>query len=258
MNKKNILIVLIVVSLTSALPALGDYVGAVKADEDSVKEAFKGPGYSPYAGRNFPSKVLWGDTHLHTNLSLDARAFGVILGPEEAYRFARGDEVTSSHGERLKLSRPLDWLVVSDHSDAMGTMNEIVKGNPKLLRDAKVKNWHERIIKGGDSALAATMEVIETFAGVSGEAIPEILMDEDFVGSVWERYLETAEKYNEPGKFTTIIGYEWTSTEGGNNLHRNVLYRDGEEEARQVLPFTAADSFNPEDLWEWMEACSPR
>jgi hypothetical protein len=254
MNKKNILIVLIVVSLTSALPALGDYVGAVKADEDSVKEAFKGPGYSPYAGRNFPSKVLWGDTHLHTNLSLDARAFGVILGPEEAYRFARGDEVTSSHGERLKLSRPLDWLVVSDHSDAMGTMNEIVKGNPTLLRDPKVRDWHERINKGGDTALAATMEVIETFAGITGEKIPEILMDKDFVGSVWERYLDTAEKYNEPGRFTTIIGYEWTSTEGGNNLHRNVLYRDGAEEAQQVLPFTAADSFNPEDLWEWMEA----
>jgi hypothetical protein len=133
-------------------------------------------------------------------------------------------------------------------------MNEIVKGNPALLRDAKVRDWHERIVKGGDTALAATMEVIETFAGVSGEGIPEILMDEDFVGSVWERYLATAEKYNEPGKFTTIIGYEWTSTAGGNNLHRNVLYRDGADEARQVLPFTTADSFNPEDLWEWMDA----
>jgi hypothetical protein len=255
MEKRTVLItiVLMFVGLLT-LPALGDYAGAVKADKDAIKEAFKKPGYSPYAGRHTPTKVLWGDTHLHTNLSLDARAFGVILGPEEAYRFARGDEVTSTHGERLKLSRPLDWLVVSDHSDAMGTMDEIVKGNPTLLRDAKVKDWHERIIQGGNTALMATMEVIETFAGVTGEKIPEILMDKDFVASVWERYLETAEKYNDPGRFTTIIGYEWTSTEGGNNLHRNVLYRDGAEEARQVLPFTAADSFNPEDLWEWMEA----
>jgi hypothetical protein len=241
------------ITFSFALPAFADYVGSIKGDREAVKNAIKKPGYSPYSGRNYPTMVLWGDTHLHTNLSLDARAFGVTLGPEEAYRFARGDEVTSSHGERLKLSRPLDWLVVSDHSDAMGTMNEIVKGNPDLLRDPKVKDWHERINKGGETALAATMEIIETFAGITGEKVPEILMNEDFVGSIWERYLETAEKFNEPGRFTTIIGYEWTSTEGGNNLHRNVLYRDGADYARQMLPFTAAESFNPEDLWKWME-----
>ncbi|UCH74778.1 MAG: DUF3604 domain-containing protein [Rhodospirillales bacterium] len=237
-----------------ASPALADSVGSVGGDRESVKEAFTARGYSPYAGRNFPTRVYWGDTHLHTNLSLDARAFGVTLGPEEAYRFARGEEVTASHGERVKLARPLDWLVVTDHSDAMGAMNEIVKGNPALMRDPKVRDWHERIVEGGDTALAATMEVIETFAGITGEQIPEILMDKDFVGSVWRRYLKTAEQYNEPGRFTTIIGYEWTSTEGGNNLHRNVLYRDGADQARQMLPYTTAESFNPEDLWKWMQA----
>jgi hypothetical protein len=231
-----------------------DYAGAVKADKESVKQGFKKPGYSPYAGRNFPNKVLWGDTHLHTNLSLDARAFGVTLGPEEAYRLARGEEITTSHGERIKLSRPLDWLVVTDHSDAMGAMNEIIAGNPDLMREPVLKDWHDRLKQGGDTALAATMEIIETFAGVSGEKIPDIIMAKNFVGSVWERYLETAEKYNEPGRFTTIIGYEWTSTENGNNLHRNVLYRGGADEAKQMLPFTAAESFNPEDLWKWMAA----
>jgi hypothetical protein len=245
-------IVTLILSLAVALPALADYAGSVRGEKEAVKEAIKKPGYSPYAGRSTPSKVLWGDTHLHTNLSLDARAFGVTLGPEEAYRLARGEEITTSHGERVKLARPLDWLVVSDHSDAMGTMNEIVKGNPDLLRDPKVKDWHDRIAKGGDTALMATMEVIETFAGITGESIPEILMDKDFVMSIWEEYLEIAERFNEPGRFTTIIGYEWTSTEGGNNLHRNVLYRDGAEQAQQMLPFTAAESFNPEDLWNWM------
>ncbi|WP_455210250.1 DUF3604 domain-containing protein [Kaarinaea lacus] len=234
-------------------PVSAEYVG-LNPDKESVKQAVKEPGFSPYAGRNFPTQVFWGDTHLHTKLSLDARAFGVTLGPEEAYRLARGEEIKSSHGERIKLSRPLDWLVVTDHSDAMGTMDEIVKGNPMLMQDPKVKEWHERIKKGGDSALAATMEVIETFAGITGEKIPEILMDKDFVGSVWERYLEIAEKYNEPGRFSTIIGYEWTSTEGGNNLHRNVLYRDGAAEARRMLPYTTSESFNPEDLWKWMQA----
>jgi hypothetical protein len=244
----------LLIAFAFALPAFADYVGAVKGDKEAVKKAIKKPGYSPYAGRNFPTQVYWGDTHLHTNLSLDARAFGVILGPEEAYRFARGEEVTASHGERVKLFRPLDWLVVTDHSDAMGAMNEIVKGNPTLLRDPVVKDWHKRITQGGDTALAATMEVIETFAGITGKRIPEILLGKDFVRSVWGKYLETAEKYNEPGRFTTIIGYEWTSTEGGNNLHRNVLYRGGANEARQMLPYTTAESFNPEDLWKWMQA----
>jgi hypothetical protein len=238
--------------ILSVQPAFGDYAGSVQTDD--VKGVFKAPGYSPYAGRNFPTQVYWGDTHLHTNNSLDARAFGVTLGPEDAYRFARGEEITTSHGERIKLSRPLDWLVVTDHSDAMGAMKEIVAGNPELMRDPVLKDWHDRIGQGGDTALAATMEVIETFAGVTGEKIPAIVMDKDFVGSVWGRYLKTAEQYNEPGRFTTIIGYEWTSTEGGNNLHRNVLYRGGADEAKQMLPFTTAESFNPEDLWKWMAA----
>jgi len=234
-----------------AQPVLADYVGAVKADKEAVEGAFKAPGYSPYAGRNFPTTVLWGDTHLHTSLSLDARAFGVTLGPEEAYRFARGEEVTSSHGERVKLSRPLDWLVVADHSDGMGAMNEIIKGNPNLLKDAMVKDWHDRIIKGGESALMATMDVIVSFT--EGK-IPQVLREEDFARSIWSRYLKIAEKYNDPGRFTTIIGYEWTSTPGGDNLHRNVLYRDGADQARQMLPYTASESMNPEDLWKWMQA----
>jgi len=240
--------------------ANADYVGSILGNKDDIKQGLskkgkkplKEAGYSPYAGTNYPTKVLWGDTHLHTNLSLDARAFGVTLGPEQAYRLARGEEITSSHGERIKLSRPLDWLVVADHSDALGAMDEVVKGNPALMKDPKVKDWHDRINKGGDVALAATMEIIETFAGITGEKIPAILTEDKFVSSVWQRYLATADKFNEPGRFSTIIGYEWTSTEGGNNLHRNVLYRDGARHAKQMLPFTAAESFNPEDLWKWM------
>jgi hypothetical protein len=117
-----------------------DHPVGIIPTEEGVKAGIKEPGYSPYAGRNYPTKVLWGDTHLHTSLSLDARAFGVTLGPEDAYRFARGEEVTATHGEQIKLSRPLDFLVVTDHSDAMGAMNEIVKGNPTLMRDPKCRD----------------------------------------------------------------------------------------------------------------------
>ncbi|MFV2056834.1 MAG: DUF3604 domain-containing protein, partial [Thiohalomonadales bacterium] len=226
-------------------------------DKEDIKKGLmqkplKESGYSPYAGTNYPTKVLWGDSHLHTKLSLDARAFGVTLGPEQAYRLARGEEITTSLGDRVKLSRPLDWLVVADHSDAMGAMDEVVKGNPALIKDPKVKDWYDRIRKGGDSALAATMDIIETFTGITGEKVPAVLTEPKFVRSVWDRYLETAEKFNDPGRFSAIIGYEWTSTDGGNNLHRNVIYRDGGKQAKQMLPYTAAESFNPEDLWKWM------
>jgi len=210
---------------------------------------FKKPGYSPYAGRHFATHVFWGDTHVHTSNSLDARAFGVTLGPEAAFRFARGEEVTSSNGMQVKLSRPLDWLVVADHSDGMGAMNEIIAGNPQLLTDPKVKDWNKRLNQGGNTALMATMDVITDFTNGN---IPKVMTEPRFAQSIWDRYLKTAEEYNDPGHFTAMVGYEWTSTEGGNNLHRNVLYRDGIDVARQVLPYTTAESFNPEDLWKWM------
>ena len=93
------------------------------------------------------------------------------------------------------------------------------------------------------------MEVINSF---SQGKIPEVVLDKTFQQTIWDDYIEIAELYNEPGRFTAIIGYEWTSTEDGNNLHRNVLYRDGGERARRIVPYTTAESFNPEDLWKWM------
>ena len=231
----------------------GGQVGEMTLSTDDVG-LFKREHFSPYAGRKFPNRPLWGDTHLHTSNSLDARAFGVTLDPAQAYRFARGDEITTSHGLKVRLSRPLDWLAVTDHSDGMGAMNEIIDGNVTLMRDPQLRNWYERLNQGGENAMQATMEVIESFAGISDIKMPAAALDPRFVQTVWDEYLETAEEYNEPGKFTTIIGYEWTSTEGGNNLHRNVLYRDGIIRAQQMLPFTAESSFNPEDLWKWMQA----
>ncbi len=241
-------------STTAPLTARGDtasaQVGEMTLSADTAGPLRK-PSYSPYAGRNFPTRVFWGDTHLHTSNSLDARAFGVTLDPEQAYRFARGEEVISSHGMRVKLSRPLDWLVVSDHSDGMGAMNKIIDGDPNLLQDPVIRDWNERLNQGGATALKATMDVIASF---TAGKIPPALLDDRFAQSIWNGYLKTAEQFNEPGSFTTIIGYEWTSTEGGNNLHRNVLYRDGRDLARRMLPYTTTASFNPEDLWRWMAA----
>jgi len=252
MRKLRVIVLSFMFTILFGTAAFAQYwVGEMSMDPEESATIFKEPSYSPYAGRYFPTEVYWGDTHVHTNLSLDARAFGVTLGVEEAYRFARGEEVTTTHGLRFKLSRPLDFLVVSDHSDAVGAMNEIIDGNPDLLRDPTVREWHNRLNEGGEEAFSATMDIINNFS--QGD-IPDVLKDERFTQTVWDRYLKIAEKYNDPGRFTTIIGYEWTSTENGNNLHRNVLYRDGMDKARQMIPYTAAESFNPEDLWQWMAA----
>jgi hypothetical protein len=251
MMKKIRSLVVVAVALAGGAPspAVAQQVGLVPTEEEG-RSTIKEPSYSPYAGRRFPTQVYWGDTHVHTSNSLDARALGATLGPEEAFRFARGEEVTSATRLRVKLSRPLDWLVVADHSDAMGAMNEIIAGNPMLLKDPQVRKWHQMILEGGESAYEATMDVIATF---SQGKTPEVLKDTEFIGSIWEAYLETADEFNDPGTFTAMIGYEWTSTENGNNLHRNVLYRDDSSVARRMLPFTAAESFNPEDLWRWMD-----
>jgi hypothetical protein len=248
--KKMMTIMMVTIALlfATAVPAKENPVGLTPTDEQ-VKSGVKKPGYSPYAGRHFPTNVYWGDTHLHTNLSLDARAFGNTLGVEDAYRFARGEEVTATHGEAVKLSRPLDWLVIADHSDGVGAMNEVIKGNPNLMTDATVRGWHNNLTKGGRDTVNATLEVINAF-GLG--ALPDVLKSKDFTQTIWDRYIKTADQFNDPGRFTTIIGYEWTSTEKGNNLHRNVLYRDGADLARRMLPYTTDESFNPEDLWKWM------
>jgi hypothetical protein len=231
---------------------VGD-IGVV--DPKDAAKLFKKPGFSPYAGRNYPTRVYWGDTHLHTSMSLDARAGGNVLGPEEALKFARGEEVVASTGEPVRLSRPLDWLVVADHSDAMGVMDEIAKGNPALLTDPKVKGWHDAIKIGGETGMKAAYDVVST---LSSGKIPPVMLDPKLTRSLWERQTAIMEKYNDPGRFTAFIGYEWTSNNTGNNLHRNVIYRDGKAKADQMVPFTTVDSENPEDLWKWMQAWEDR
>ncbi len=199
-----------------------------------------------------PGRVYWGDEHLHTGWSADAGAAGATLSPEDAVRFARGEKVKSSSGQMAKLERPLDWIAVTDHSDGMGVINEIRKGNPELLADPVVKRWSEDINKGGDAAKKATMEMISLQAN---KQLPKVITEPKFAKSVWEKNTAIMDESYRPGRFTTFIAYEWTSNAGGgDNLHRNVIYRDGKDKADQMLPMTTFESENPEDLWKWMSA----
>jgi hypothetical protein len=237
-----------------ALPALADDAG--DASREKLDKAFpSAPAYSPYAGRDFPQQPFFGDTHLHTSFSMDAGAFGARLGPRDAYRFARGEQVTASMGQPVKLSRPLDFLVVADHSDNMGFFPDLFAGKTEILADPTGRKWYDMIQSG--SGAQAAIEIIVAF---SHGTFPKDLMY--FPGTrayrnAWQETIAAAEAYDEPGRFTAFIGYEWTSNTGGNNLHRNVIFRDGGERAAQVDPFTVyppAGSDNPRDLWKWMAA----
>ena len=213
------------------------------------------PPYSPYAARTFPTRPFFGDTHLHTSFSMDAGAFGARLGPRDAYRFARGEQVIASSGQPAKLSRPLDFLVVADHSDNMGFFPDLFAGKPELLAHPKGRQWFD-MMQSGKGAEAA-LDIIGNFA--QGTFPKELFY---FPGTrayrgAWQETIAAAEHYNEPGRFTAFIGYEWTSLDKGNNLHRNVIFRDNGDKASQVEPFTVYPPYgsnNPIELWKWMDA----
>jgi hypothetical protein len=241
--------------LALGLPAMASDIGS--PDLEVIKGLYPGKTYSPYAQRSFPSRVYWGDTHLHTGLSADAGLFGNTIGHEGAYRFARGEEIKSSTGLPVKLSRPLDWLVIADHSDLMGLAMDIQRGAPNVMAVPKGKEWHEGFKKGGEAAGKAAFDLIQHFSQMK---VPEKLLKDYSPGSriynnVWEDIIKTADQFNDPGKFTSLIGYEWTSIPKGNNMHRNVILRDNGDRARQVIPLTTQPplgTIDPLDLYQWL------
>ncbi|MCZ6491854.1 MAG: DUF3604 domain-containing protein [Acidobacteria bacterium] len=203
--------------------------------------------YSPYVDQHFPQRVFFGDTHHHTILSFDDGLMGTKLGPEDSFRFARGEEVISNTGVRARLIRPLDFLAVTDHAEYLGLADLIRTADPDLLATKYGRKWYDMTQKGGDAGFQAAAEV---FFSIGRRQ--ELIKSERIERSVWERVVDIASRYNKPGRFSALNGYEWTSTPGGNNLHRVVIFRDGSERVKQILPFSAFDSDNPEDLWGFM------
>jgi len=168
--------------------------------------------YSPYAapyseyeaGVSYPNHVYWGDTHLHTSFSMDAGAFGARLGPREAYQFARGEEIESTTAGRVRLARPLDFLVVADHSDNMGFFPDLNAGAKHLLDHPVAKEWYEKV-QGGEGMKVA-LEIIDSF---SRGTYPDEIMyypDTEMYKSAWSKTIDAAEEYNDPGKFAAFIG----------------------------------------------------
>jgi hypothetical protein len=228
---------------------LAAWHGAAFADTINAKPSrtLDGAPYSLPTQHTMPQRVLWGDMHLHTDSSFDAGLFGTRLGPEDAFRFARGEEVVSTTGVPAKLRRPLDFLVVSDHSDYMGLPHALRDGTPELLADPTGKEWYEAYHEHGERGFKMFAHLIKDLtSGKPSLHAPKMQR------SAWERAVAAAEKYNEPGRFTAFIGFEWTSQPGGNNLHRIVVFRDGADRALQVVPLIAWDNPDPENLWRYL------
>ncbi|MCP4897089.1 MAG: DUF3604 domain-containing protein, partial [bacterium] len=220
--------------------------------EEAVQKNLGEKKFSPYVDRAYPTRVLWGDQHLHTEISVDAGTM-CRLGQEDAYRFARGEQVTSTNGIAAKLSRPLDWLVISDHAEMYGLMPKLLSGDPEILATEPGKRWYEALKTGDKNKMFATaMEIV----GALSKPDPPF-KTEKIVRKAWREYTALAEKFNDPGRFTALIGYEYT-TRGGFNLHRNVIFRGDASMANQTIPFSQFDSQNPEDLWKALDAFEKR
>ena len=222
----------------TTIPALAQ--GNANSDQGASRA------YAPYVDQTFPNRVYWGDSHLHTSYSWDAGLVGNTMNPDAAYRFAKGEQVTASSGQDVKLVRPLDWLVVADHAESLGVAILIDRSDPAILESEIGRKTHD-LYKKGEIHEAFNTWGLNVIVGGNNP-----LTDENLTRSVWEEIIDFAEVHNQPGAFTSFIGYEWSSAPQGNNLHRVVVMRDGGEEAKQVLPFAAYDSADPEDLWRWM------
>jgi hypothetical protein len=224
---------------------------------EGLAPAFGAAPYAPDTLAEYPDDVFFGDLHVHTMLSADAGGAGATLLPDDAYRFARGEEMISTTGQRTQLSRPLDFFMLTEHSDGMGVIYDILTGAPNIMADPIGAELHEAFSRGGTEAQDAVWKMIGLFAN---NELPAALLYEPgnpAFDRVWLEIIDAAERFYEPGEFTTFVAYEWTPFVDGNNLHRNVIFRDGYDRVSQVAPYTTTPpvgSPNPRDLWAWMQA----
>jgi hypothetical protein len=201
--------------------------------------------YSPYAGRAYPDQVLFGDTHLHTKYSPDAGLLGTTLSVDDAYRFGRGEAVISNTGQRVQLVRPLDFLFVTDHAEYIGLAPMIRNADPVLLADPYGRSLYELFTSGRE---------MEGFQSILADAAAgeSRFASDDATRSIWNSFVNTADTYDQPGTYSAMIGFEWTSGPSGDNQHRVVMFADGADKVGQILPYTTFDSQDPEDLWAFL------
>jgi hypothetical protein len=208
--------------------------------------------YSPPVSVEHPVRVYWGDTHLHTTLSGDANERGTGLGPDDAYRFAKGERVTSNTGQPVRLDRPLDFLMVSDHANNMGAgyARARFRDSAEFRASELGRLWaqaRDEVLKEGSVDAEALDR--DRF-GVAWRQGVVSVRHEGFRRGIWSLVTAAADRHNDPGRFTAFIGYEWTPS--NNSQHRVVIFRDDRTLADRIVPFSSYDSANVEDLWRFL------
>ena len=203
-----------------------------------------------------PTRVFFGDTHLHTSYSPDAFLMrNDTADPDTAYRYAKGLPVVHPYHEaRIQIGTPLDFLVVSDHAEFMGVIPGLLKGNPLVASTETGKRYREMFADGRQ------IEVFrELIAQVNGVVPPNPDLYNDEINSeVWTAIMDAADRHYEPGKFTAFMGWEWSSTPNGNNLHRVIVMKEGKDIGSQFIPYNSLESNKPEDLWKFLDVTSER
>ena len=205
------------------------------------------PQYSPVANQSQAKQVYWGDTHLHSTFSMDAFIFGNTLGPDQAYRFAKGEKVMATRGQPAQLREPLDFLVLADHTDALGAMVALQAGNKTLMANPTLQDWSQILFEREESA-RKQLEATQT-----RQDTPTELEDADIRSNAWDYLTSTADAHYQPGVFTPLIGFEFTGQKNGQNLHRVVIYRDDAEKAQMLLPLSPKQNSDPRRLWDFLE-----
>jgi len=212
---------------------------------------------------------LWGDTHLHTSHSFDVFLFGTPTAtPDTAYRFAKGEWVTSpTTGEAWQLDRPLDFLVVSDHAESLGTIKSAFTEGTEFWDTESGRAMRTMADPNDREALIGIFEFfVNSGLGIPSENDPglssmdwylDLHGDQKRLGA-WMDIIETADRHNQPGEFSAFIGWEWTALPGGANLHRVVFTPAGSDIASQFLPLSGTETPRPEDLWEWLASIEER
>lgn len=201
--------------------------------------------YSPQASADYPQNLYWGDTHVHTTLSPDAYSLGTTLSPDNAYRFAKGETVTSNTGQTAKINRPLDFILLSDHAEFLGVFPLLDKKDPLFINTKLGKRW--LAMYKNNQRMEAFNEFLDTLWGKRKFDYPKQVKQ-----TIWQQVTAAADKHNQPGIFTAFIGFEWSSLPNGNNLHRNIVFRDDANKANLTIPFSSIDSSNPENLWQYL------
>ena len=218
--------------------------GAAQKEADHASVSPQGA--APEVAINPLKDAYFGNFHIHTRYSFDGYANGSVTGPDDAYRWARGEAIPGGgNGTELKILRPLDWYMVSDHAEFLGVFPKMADPSSplsKLKIAARVTS---------DDQVVAFQAYSDILNDMSAGKVDSALVDPDVIGTIWQEVVATADKHYEPGKFTTFPGFEWTSNPGKQNLHRVVVFRDSA--GVPALPFSAIDSDRPEDLWRWMD-----